>query len=476
MPSGVLEVVVAEASHGQPLRGIHLPAKDRTAQGKFGLMFPERCAFRPPEALLKALAGTMKDRGGGPDSSIPSGFTFLSQFVDHDLTHDKTPLEQQLEDPDGRDNFSSPRFDLDSVYGGGPDTSPDLYDPNDRDKLLLAGDDLPRKADGTAFIADSRNEENLIICQLQIAFVKFHNRLVDHVRAGGTPAGDVFGKARQLARWHYQWIVLHDLLPRLVGRDLIDSILTIPPSGPATVKLDFYEPTDPDRPMMPVEFAAAAYRFGHSMLRIAYQVNRSSATLFRVAGPDEHDLNGFRPIPRDLEVVWRNFFEIPGVTEPPANHARRIDTRLSLPLFALPDSVVRPPDTDVPPPPMVRSLAERNLIRGAHAGLPSGQGVAHAMAIRPLTNAELEMPDEPGWNGQAPLWYYILKEAELQHGGERLGVVGARIVAEVFLGLLHFDKESYLNRQPSFRPRPPIAPAEGQFRMGDLLLFAGAAA
>ena len=105
-------------------------------------------------------------------------------------------------------------------------------------------------------------------------------------------------------------------------------------------------------------------------------------------------------------------------------------------------------------------------------GLASGQDVAGAMGVPPLTNAELGIADDPGWRRQAPLWFYVLKEAELLENGLRLGPVGGRIVAEVLVGLLAFDKNSYLNKKAHFRPEPPIAPARGTFGMPDLMRFA----
>jgi hypothetical protein len=168
--------------------------------------------------------------------------------------------------------------------------------------------------------------------------------------------------------------------------------------------------------------------------------------------------------PAALAIDFRFFYEIDSLLAP--QRARRIDSRLSRPLFTLPASVVAPPDPHV-------SLAERNLLRGKRLGLPSGQSVAQEMGLEPLSNRDLGLVDA-GWGGQAPLWYYILKEAELQQSGQRLGAVGARIVAEVFLGLMAADSTSYLRLDSAFRPIPPVAATPGQFGMADLLRFAGA--
>ncbi len=187
-----------------------------------------------------------------------------------------------------------------------------------------------------------------------------------------------------------------------------------------------------------------------------------------VFGPDGgFNLNGGRPIPPDLVIEWKNILPVdPGF---PARKPRKIDTRLSLPLTALPSSVVPPPDPTI-------HLAVRNSMRGKHVGLASGQQVARAMRAPVLTNATLGLSNDPGWAGEAPLWYYILKEAELPPNNvERLGAVGGRIVAEVLVGVLQRDPNSYLYLDPAWKPAPPIAPAIGQFTFVDLLRFAGAA-
>jgi hypothetical protein len=186
-------------------------------------------------------------------------------------------------------------------------------------------------------------------------------------------------------------------------------------------------------------------------------------TLFK-DDPSDNNLNGFRPIPPNLVIDWRHFFFIPGVSDPPANMARPIDSKLAASLFTLP--FVKDP---------LVSLAARNLLRGQMLGLSSGQRVAQEMGAEVLSNETLGLRAVPGWEGQAeaPLWYYILKEAERHGNGERLGAVGGRIVAEVFLGLLMLDRDSYLSRDPTWKPVPPIAPADGQFGIADLRKVAG---
>jgi hypothetical protein len=198
------------------------------------------------------------------------------------------------------------------------------------------------------------------------------------------------------------------------------------------------------------------------------RVEPSAAVPWRhaIGDPRGSDLHGSRPIPAKLKIDFARFFEIPGAATPPLNRSRLMDTKLSAALFHLPVPQVIPPQ---PAPPIV-SLAERNLLRGKRLGLPAGQDVARAMGVAPISNAELGL-DEAGWGGKAPLWFYILAEAERQQGGRRLGEVGGRIVAEVILGILDADHDSYLHAQPAWRPAAP----SGEFRMGDLLKAAGAA-
>ena len=472
--------------HGTQLRGMYLTSTNRLAEGRFGAMFKKLPPFAPRDDLLEGLARTMVEDQTVPDDShlntspaLFAGFTFIGQFIDHDITFDNTPLSQQQVDPDATTNFRTPRYDLDSVYGRGPATEPQFYDPADRDKLLVTlnvngVEDMPRDPGGHAIIPEGRNDENLIIVQLHKAIAKFHNRLVDQARAQGIRREWVFETARRLTRWHYQWAVTHDFLPRFVGDALVGPNGTVykeVAGKPPVITLSYYRPTNKDgRPFMPVEFAVAAYRFGHSLIRPFYVINQS--TLDRggipVFGPDGgFNLNGGRPVPADLVMEWRNILPVdPGF---PARKPRKIDTKLSLPLSVLPGSVVPPPDPTI-------HLAVRNSLRGKHVGLPSGQQVARAMRAPVLTNPTLGLTDDPGWAGEAPLWYYILKEAELPpNNAERLGAVGGRIVAEVLVGLLQRDPSSYLYLDAAWKPAPPIAPVKGQFGFVDLLRFAGAA-
>jgi hypothetical protein len=466
--------------HGAELRGMYLTSKNRLAEGRFGLMFKRLPAFAPPTDLLDDLAGKMVEPTTGdeflakPGQRLFAGFTFIGQFIDHDITLDTTPLNQQQEDPDATANFRTARYDLDSLYGLGPVKEPKFYDPGDPDKLLLRPNvngvlDMARDGDGRAMIPDRRNDENLIIVQFHKAVAQFHNRIVDYARDQGMRKEWVFETARRLTRWHYQWAVIHDFLPRFVGDGLVGTSGTVykEVAGKSPViNLLYYKPTNKDgRPFMPVEFAVAAYRFGHSLIRPFYVINDSGIVdIFGPAGG--RNLNGGRPIPSDLQMVWKNI--LPDLGFDGARPPRKIDTKLSIPLSNLPGSAVPPPDPTV-------QLAVRNNRRGRLVGLPSGQQVAKAMRVTALSNTELGLT-QSGWGGEAPLWFYILKEAELPpYNGQQLGPVGGRIMAETLVGLLQRDPNSYLYLDPSWKPAPPIASTTGKFEFSDLLKFAGAA-
>lgn len=268
--------------------------------------------------------------------------------------------------------------------------------------------------------------------------------------------------------------MLHDFLRRILDPNQIDRVLT---KGRRFYKFKH-------QPFIPVEFSAAAYRLGHSMVRENYDFNRvftlpsittdsklANATLqflfeftARSGDPNTPPPIGLNPtLPSNWIIDWRRFFDLdPAI---PVGLSRKLDPYLARPLTNLPN---------VPPP---NSLAIRNLLRGRSLGLPSGQSVAWYMGFQPLSPAEIASagPDgaiakELGFHVETPLWFYILKEAELQGGGKRLGEVGSRLVAEVFIGLLESDSSSFLAQNPAWKPTLP-AKVAGQFTMADLLTF-----
>jgi hypothetical protein len=481
-------LTTAAAGHNQSFDG-------ESGPGSFGRIF-KLPAFAAPSPDTTAALLALGKRGGlmdahdeiaaGPVALIvdPSlsqnnrnndhetaGVTFLGQFLDHDMTFDTTSRLGEPTNPRTAPNARNPYFDLDSVYGNGPAGTPLLYDSADGAKFRLESgglfEDLPRDGSDRAIIADPRNDENLIIAGLHIAFLLFHNHAVDIVRRHHPTwtVDEVFREARQLTAWHYQWVILHEVLPGFVGSSMVDNIMT---QGP-----QFYSPAA-GQAFIPVEFQIV-YRFGHSMVRPSYRANFTGdeggpffAMVFDASGkPGEpDDLRGGLRSPRRF-VGWQTFFRFPGF-EDDVRPNKRIDTKLSTPLFDLPLGAI---PAGVPP----TSLAQRNLLRHLTWRIPSGQSIAAAMGAPALSEADLADlgPIHPQFVKSTPLWYYVLKEAEIFEDGLLLGPVGGRIVAEVFIGLLKSDPGGFLTKHPEFTPSLGSVP--GQFHMTDLLAFAGVA-
>jgi hypothetical protein len=389
---------------------------------------------------------------------------------------------QRDNDPDALVDFRTPRFDLDSVYGRGPDDQPFLYE--DDDIHLLIGrnkakeDDLPRNAKARALLGDSRNDENLIVSQLALGVIKYHNRVVDTPPVSSLPTDVRFDESRRIVRWHYQWAVIHDFLARLVGTEVIEDILhpvsfKVPAGDKAkTIKTLAVLPRFfhwSKRPFMPVEFSVAAYRFGHSMVRGEYELNDAVQNIPIFAKPPEEDLRGFRELPAGHVIQWARFFQF-DESKLAVQPSRKIDSKLSFGISILPESVAKG----------IHALAERDLKRGKALGLPSGHAIAraigipedlilHARHLKPLPKHLVQVFGE-----DTPLFFYVLKEAEVISGGHRLGPTGGRIVAEVPIGLLRADPSSYLSVQPMWRPKAGEfgARKDGEFTLADLLRFA----
>lgn len=395
----------------------------------FARLFPTLPGYVAPTAAMVDLGkanGPMFDPNADADdnpSRSKSWVTYFGQFIDHDITLDKSAFIDAPVDISTLINSREPFLNLDSVYGGGPEGNPELYN-NGRFILTQNGRDLQRTLSGSAILVEGRNDENLIICQIQVAMFRFHNRLMD--------MGYKFDEARETVTRHYQDIVLNDFLPRITKTEIYNKAINN--------KIKLYNPKN-KRAFMPIEFSVAAYRWGHSAVRKAYVMGPDQLVktqVFNPAFPATQDLRGGRPIPPNLIIQWSNFVEVPGTTnpQPPVNVSRKIDTLLSSGLFFL------PPDA-APTGPI--ELAQRNLVRAKSYGIPSGQSIANELGFTPLSNAQIGLTD-PRFGVEAPLWYYILAEANIQTNGATLGDVGSTLVAEVLVGLLREDKESILNK------------------------------
>jgi hypothetical protein len=477
--------------------------------GRFTRLFPYLPGARFKEDDLKQLARAMiappeerePDTEDDPEENrtIPAAHTYLGQFVDHDLTFDPISHLRETLSPaqlKALVDFRTPRFDLDNLYGRGPDDQPYMYE--DDGIHLLPGEpmpgnpfdpgavQLPRGPSGRALIGDPRNDENRIVAQLHAIFLRFHNKVAD--RLGGKKNVS-FQDVRQFVRWHYQWILVNDFLPKIVQPQTYESVFP-DPYGPVTTIPRLREN---DLELMPVEFSVAAYRFGHSMIRPRYRLNQAiERPIFSNAPGDTADLRGFRPIPANWAIDWRFFINLghgagSGTGDPPKPQlSYKIDTSLVHPLGKLPAQIASHPS----------SLARRNLERGLTFQLPSGQQVAEALGMKPIADEELVIgkataasPKKPitqvapGFAGNAPLWAYVLSEAQVtswKNAGSvadknaipiRLGPVGGRLVAEVFASLLRGDLTSYLYAEPAFKPIAAFT-HDGTFGLAELIKVA----
>lgn len=546
------------AAHGGGVRGDQGTSRSTLFEGRFGRMFRSLPPSQwSPEALAKLGSAMTSDPetdekdptkpAAAPETSerlqddeensgIPAGYTYLGQFIDHDITFDPASSLQQLNDPDALVDFRTPRLDLDSLYGRGPDDQPYMYSGNKfrlgrplfENAKASKARDLPRYIDPNdptaarrALIGDKRNDENVIVAQLHSAMMQYHNKLVDQ-----NPTAS-FRDIQQQVRWTYQWIVVNDFLVKICGQDVVHSILPHLGQSDAIWKnlprFAFYHPRED--PYMPIEFSAAAYRFGHSMVRPIYrlntelsggadpdhatqdEINRGLAGRFFIfAGVQKRGLNGFDEFPQQWAIDWSLYFDIRYSIEnggiKRVQPSYKIDTSLVNPLGFLPE-FSKPPLPPTPDPTVAQmqsipvdmaknpsNLAQRNLLRGMSMQLPSGQAVARAMGLDPIADDNLRVGKavvadwptnpkiaeiDPSFAGNAPLWYYVLAEAQYEwfqrateFGGVgdaepvRLGAVGGRIVAETLIGLLWFDGHSYLRQAPNWHPF-------GIHTMGDLI-------
>ncbi len=433
----------------------------RSGDGKYGRMFPDLPCNECDDAILMTLgrSGALMDVATSPDDGEtggpypPAGYPVFGQFIAHNITADRSLLQHHTSLGEIR-NQRTPSLNLESLYGAGPTGSPYQYDRNDAAVLLLgindAGkpNDLPRNSQGIALLGDPRDDVHLLISQLHLALMKFHNATVAALRSRGVSPQTIFDEAKRLVCWHYQWIVVHEYLPRAVGEQTLADVLA---------GRQYY--TYDDRPYIPIEFSDGAYRAGHSQIRTRYQVNDT------FEGPLFPDMVGGQPVPESHVVDWRYFFDLDPAMPP--QQSKRMEPRLAHALINLPAFIVG--QTDMPEE---ASLAYRDLQRARSLDLPSGEAIARRMGVDPLTPDETGL-SAVGWYGDTPLWYYVLREAQIQTGGVRLGAVGGRIVAEVLMGLLDGDPESYRTAQPDWQPTLPSA-VPGTFSIADMLRFAGA--
>lgn len=434
-------------------------------KGHYARLFakPARPIAADEEEKLIELGSSMRyevEREGTLTPRI--GYTYFGQFLGHDLTHDTTPLAGPYAAPEKTPNFRTAAFDLDHVYGGGPTGSPYLYEGEEGAETFKIGAttptgyrrDLPIQH-GRVLIGDmedTRNIDNLLLRQLHVLFLKFHNEAIRQLQtnpaldsvADALGDGTLFERARRLVCWHYQWIIRHDYLPRILYNDVWN------------YQAHRQQRTRQSAFPIPIEFSLAAFRFGHSMVRNAYRLNCRQK---RVPIGELMALGQkAEPIPDDYLVEWGTFFDGLPTSGPPASSGF-IDTSVSLAMHGLsPETIQLANKLEAAHP---SNLPVRTLLRGARAQLPSGQEAADALVaqgkMKPddrLSESELardtcdlsaSILQKHRLHQNTPLFYYILKEAELKVSGLTLGPVGSHIISEVIQNALETDPESYLS-------------------------------
>jgi len=476
-------------------------------------------------------------------SGIPPVYTYWGQFIDHDVTAntDRENMVSMIKgdfQPLQRDHVEEnlknrdPALGLDSLYGDGPQdgSTANQFEMYESDGVRFrigsvaevpaqfinataapANDlnrDLPRDVNLTlpnpgnierpeirAAIGDHRNDENLIVAQFHLAWLRFHNAVADWVETNENLSGaELFIRSRDLVRWHYQWLVVHDYLKTICANGVVDRILH---GG-----LDHFVLSE-GQVTMPLEFSVAAFRFGHTMVREEYDFNANFSNLestpigpatfdeiFLFTGgalPRDQALRGFNVLPRNWIIDWDRF--VNHTSAHGDRFARPIDTHLAPALSNMANA-------DGEPAAIFKNLARRNLLRGYLLSMPTGQAVASILGVTALSDNEMLQNASPETsailqedNGlfleRTPLWHYILKEAEVQSQGRSLGEVGSTIVAETLLGLIANDRDSYLNGgiSDSWEPGDQIrwSPANGVKQangapivtVADMLSFAG---
>jgi len=491
-------LVIGEGLFTEGLRSAVAPAAAPATARRFRFSRLGRRGTQVSRQIRVAVARAMAHTGGG-STGIPAGYTYLGQFIDHDLTFDKSDLRPDISPAEMLQN-RSPALDLDSLYGAGPGSagSAKFFEANRR-KLKTGttvktsnanpaakGFDLPR-AGAKALMPDRRNDENLAVAQTHAAFIRFHNRVVEELAS--VPADQRFRRARQAVTKHYQWMIRHDYLPRICEPSVVDDVFL---NGRKVFEVGV-DPTDV--PTMPVEFSIAAFRLGHSMVRASYEWNAvfgpdiaTLPTLFDFSGTSGF-LTKANPLPANWPADWRRLYDFPAASHPELkappgkfNRAMRIDTRLVVALATLPPKTL---GLNRPPNPRIRlNLAFRNLERAKMVKLASGQGMVrflkeNGVNVKALTKAQIRDGSGgaslAGLNAQqrkafldhTPLWFYVLREAELNGG--KLAGAGARIVAETFHRAMEGSRHSIV-RDTGFKPE--FGPDTQTFNMPDLLFFA----
>lgn len=517
-------------------------AMQTTAKFFFQKLCPE-AFYGVPSPLISHLTFPHEGRTYTPPAeteienpSIPAVFTFVGQFIDHDLTFNglnlydvqTNPGETPIHHKGGNTfkvvpDFASPLIDLDSMYGRSypvNTTSDDLKDliSVDGSKVVFCGCrfrltklarnayDLPRWTDanapdlvGSAWIFDPRNDENQLILHMHLLLMRVHNKLVDLKLKSTYPTAcndwqDVAIKdlpvmtqeeqncveeIRKKVVYIWQSVLLNDYLPRVCERSVLQRIVTAATQSTISPVLH-YKPMKDGEPdvngilKLPHEFAIA-FRFGHSMLRSGYKLNSGDPVpLFDNRSQlGKGDLRGGHPLSLSHVIDWDVFFPS---DELMASKSLKIDSHVTSVVFDLPESTV-PDDIKTE-----NNLPKRNLDRSRSIELGCGEDVADCFGVTALKAHQVEPDDtkhflymqdvnvyqtnaktgakelvetEPfrGYKDtyfKTPLWYYILREAEVTENGQRLGQLGSTIVGEVIVQAIMNGEYSYAHGKALF--------------------------
>lgn len=457
-----------------------------------------RKPFTPTDDALNKLAEFMATKPSLGRSKTPAGYTYLSQFVTHDIALDMSGREPWgTATTETIKNGRTPNFNLENVYGLKFPIITTRLETNSNTRLRIgntSGDsfpnDLPRKSGmKQADIEDERNDENLVVAQMHLAFMRFHNAIVK--KRGKPDTIDTFLETRQIVIRHYQWIILTDLLPRIVKKDILEDVIKN--------ENKFYKPND-NNVYMPFEFAFGAYRFGHSMIRDLYNWNQNFNQDTNTKGANIYDLKKFTGSSCEQKfdcmegsdslqsrwiINWRWFFDIndsmTNENKEFFNFAKKIETSISSSLGKLHPKPHTLHEFD-----RVYSLPARDLYRSRFVKLSPGHAIASKIdPINVLSSQDLGELLTTELNttfaNEMPTWFYFLAEAELSKNndgeyGETLGNIGSRIVAEVILELLRRSDFSILNKKDFLKPEDFLSHSdfvgEGKkFGMAEMLNF-----
>jgi hypothetical protein len=431
---------------------------------RYSRIFAEAAGGRPSKSYIEKL-GHLAWSMQGDESLIPTdlqpknppaaGYTYFGQFIDHDLTEDRTPMRSAGKfAPSETINYRGPWLNLSGIYDRIHDRGKWKYLYKSDGVSFQLGDptvngeqfDVALDKNHHPLLPDRRNNENVIIRQIHAMFLKLHNLAIEEFRVDNPSYGDteLFAAARQRVCWQYQYLVREDFLKKVCCEKVFDELVN--KNAPPIIdwKTDGFS--------MPVEISQAVLRFGHSMVRPKYTLSVTSGRVDLqsiLCGGEARAL-------REAEAIHWPTFLIKG-----GELAMRIDTSISSALFELHNKDIHP-FVSSPKPHPPHPLPVRTLVRGAKSRLPTGQRIATRMGIPTFKIPAADGPYDPGaalrrydLAAETPLWYYVLLEAGIQELGACLGTLGSQLLIETVNAALTEDPDSYLN-QPGSDSGPPI--------------------